>query len=608
MKEKTAKIKASMTLRFAAAMASASVIFFLISITAGYATGFLSIRGAAGANYQKMAYLLSSDLANLIESEIKILESATAADLSLARAIEEKKFRAYILKDRGEVAKACIISSSGAVVAAYGETSILDYGSEKWWQDSFGAGKGRAVVTAPELDSSLGIWCLPIIVPVRGSDAGIIGAARYMVSMASFFGLFEDFSFGNTGEAVLVDDKGYLVFHRQAKPYNYKFCGYEELRQMLKNDNRWFLITSAYLHRDWVVASFNKVRQPALSEGNINWWVCVLQDQKEVFAALNNFFLKVAWLALLLTIIAAAIGALTGARLTGPMRDLKEGMARVGRGDMDYRLKAESRDEAGEALTAFNDMLDNLKSTSTSVLRMNTEIEKREGEIKRLAQIRMGLVRSVTRLKSVISNAAVTMRTLLDNKFVPIGPAEKNVIETSLSDIEKLDQGIDNLLEVARIESGEMTINAVPVDVREVMRGLILSFEPKIRSKGLDFRLSMPRGKTEVMADPAKLKQILFALLDNACKFTGKGYVEVSIKELKDEVECSVMDTGIGIQKEDLPRVFDKAQETGAADKALGMSLFIASKIIEKLNGQIWAESEPGKWTKFTFKLPKKSA
>jgi len=100
-------------------------------------------------------------------------------------------------------------------------------------------------------------------------------------------------------------------------------------------------------------------------------------------------------------------------------------------------------------------------------------------------------------------------------------------------------------------------------------------------------------------------------LVDNAIKFTFQGFIEVSAKEKKDVVEYSVADTGIGIPKEDLPKVFDKftqfERENGPGKKGTGLGLSIAKGSVELHKGEIWVESEVGKGTKFAFSLPRLS-
>jgi signal transduction histidine kinase len=102
---------------------------------------------------------------------------------------------------------------------------------------------------------------------------------------------------------------------------------------------------------------------------------------------------------------------------------------------------------------------------------------------------------------------------------------------------------------------------------------------------------------------------VFVQLIENAIKFTENGYIQISVRELKNDVECSIADTGTGIPAKDLPWVFElfpyaeDARNVGGYDPKFNLS--IIKGIIEKHKGKIWVESEIGKGTKFTFILPK---
>ena len=85
-----------------------------------------------------------------------------------------------------------------------------------------------------------------------------------------------------------------------------------------------------------------------------------------------------------------------------------------------------------------------------------------------------------------------------------------------------------------------------------MVKEAIFVLEPEIREKGLDLKLNMPGNKIMINADETRLKQVFLNIVENAIRFTERGYIEISIKELKDTVECSIADTGIGIKEEDI--------------------------------------------------------
>jgi len=130
-----------------------------------------------------------------------------------------------------------------------------------------------------------------------------------------------------------------------------------------------------------------------------------------------------------------------------------------------------------------------------------------------------------------------------------------------------------------------------------------------MKAKWLELKLDIPKKDIEIYADGDKITQVFVNLVGNALKFTEKGHIEISVRDRKGEIECSVADTGAGIGKGDLPRVFDKfrqfGRQDGPGDRGTGLGLSISKGIIEMHQGSIWVESERGKGTKFTFTLPK---
>ncbi len=198
---------------------------------------------------------------------------------------------------------------------------------------------------------------------------------------------------------------------------------------------------------------------------------------------------------------------------------------------------------------------------------------------------------------------------ILDGIQGRINAKQEQILVISRNNIDRLTRIIDNLLNISTIEGGKQELKIALVNLSELVRQAASSFGHKIKEKGLELRLNLPKEKAEVYADSDKMIQVLSNLLDNAVKFTLQGFIEISVKEKEDSVECTISDSGIGISLEDLPRAFTKfqqfAERSGKSEKGTGLGLSIAKGIIELHNGKIFAESELGKGTKFTFILPK---
>ena len=232
-------------------------------------------------------------------------------------------------------------------------------------------------------------------------------------------------------------------------------------------------------------------------------------------------------------------------------------------------------------------------------------------ERKRVEKMKDEFIGTVSHeLRTPLSITKEGLSLVLDKVTGPINEQQARILTVSKNNIDRLARIINSLLDISRIESGRIEIQREAFEIASVMRQVLSAFELKIKEKRLTLRADLPKDGIIIQGDSDGVTQVLTNLLSNSCKFTDKGFIDVSAKEIGDSVEISVSDTGIGIAEEDMPKLFDKFQQFGRVDgpgeKGTGLGLAIAKGIVNAHNGKIWAESEPGKGTKVTFRLPKK--
>ena len=171
---------------------------------------------------------------------------------------------------------------------------------------------------------------------------------------------------------------------------------------------------------------------------------------------------------------------------------------------------------------------------------------------------------------------------------------------------------INDILDLSKVESGKMELDVEPVSLQELLDASLIMHREKALRHGITLDLQIEHDTTIMIeADSRKLKQILFNLLSNAVKFTPDGgQVRVLSKEINgaQDIEISIRDTGIGIKKEDLPKLFKEfSQLASAYDKkyeGTGLGLALTKKLVELHGGRIWVESEFGKGSLFAFVIP----
>jgi two-component system phosphate regulon sensor histidine kinase PhoR len=184
---------------------------------------------------------------------------------------------------------------------------------------------------------------------------------------------------------------------------------------------------------------------------------------------------------------------------------------------------------------------------------------------------------------------------------------KKDFLETINQQADRLNQLVEDLLNVSRIEARRLQMKIVPVDLEERVKRLVDEFQTKWGHHDIvtDRAPDLPK----VPADEKKIDEILINLLDNAVKYSpGGGRVTVLLQQVDDDVQVSVEDSGIGIAPEDAARLFQKFHRIATPQTreigGTGLGLYIVKHLVEAQGGRIWVTSAPGRGSTFTFTLP----
>jgi two-component system phosphate regulon sensor histidine kinase PhoR len=232
-------------------------------------------------------------------------------------------------------------------------------------------------------------------------------------------------------------------------------------------------------------------------------------------------------------------------------------------------------------------------------------------EIRRLEKIRSDFVANASHeLKTPVTSIRGFTETLLDGAMY-----EEELLHSFLQIInkesERLQRLIDDILDLSKIEQKKLSLEVKPCHMESIINDVILHVQTDLEKKGIQFSSSIP-GDLVIEADPDRLKQIFINLIVNAIQYTpenGKVWIETEVKE--DKVIFAVCDTGVGIPKQDLRRVFerfyrvDKARSRHSGGTGLGLA--IVKHLVESHHGRIWVESVEGKGSKFFVELTKEN-
>ena len=200
--------------------------------------------------------------------------------------------------------------------------------------------------------------------------------------------------------------------------------------------------------------------------------------------------------------------------------------------------------------------------------------------------------------------------TLLMRLPGPLNEQQEQQLRTIQTSARHLLSLINDLLDLAKIESGKVELRFEPVVCQSVVVEVVSSLRAMAESKGLELRQSMPASDLIIDADRRALNQVLLNLVNNAIKYTENGSVLVELVEADDAVEFAVSDTGIGVRREDVGKLFEAFEQVDRSTtrrfEGAGLGLHLSKRLASLLHGDISVESEFGKGSRFAIRLPRR--
>jgi len=248
-----------------------------------------------------------------------------------------------------------------------------------------------------------------------------------------------------------------------------------------------------------------------------------------------------------------------------------------------------------------------LKRRTGELERASVEIAKLEEEKNRFLRF-LGI--AAHDLKAPLTAIQGFLWVMLGGYSGELTEKQRNMLERSTYRIKELLNLISDLLDIPRIETGQVVQEMKPVSLRQIVRASLGDLRDLAKQKKLKLKVELPPGLPKIYGSAPRLQQVITNLVNNAINFTPKGSVIIRVNDRDSEIQVEVLDTGIGIPPEDLPRMFeDFFRASNVETKGTGLGLSITKRIVEAHGGKIWVESpcsETGKGSKFTFTLPKK--
>lgn len=411
---------------------------------------------------------------------------------------------------------------------------------------------------------------------------------------------------------VLTGDREYFFqFERMEKEIN---TGLDEAMTIAGSDQKKDLITvvrdayTAYKDIFYQEASYVENNEPYLPE--------VLKDEKE--ALTDGILLKLRELKLsaeretygkvenlgqsvsearriVIAIVAACallgiiISVLVTRSIAIPLSIMRRKTRRIARGDFDCRLEISAPHEIRELARDFNAMCGKLQ-----------EADKMKSDFFSLM---------AHELRTPLASIREGTNLLLNNQGSDFSHNRTRILRIITEEGNRLTDLVNSLLDLSKMEAGMLALRREKFDIDRLIFKAISAMEPLALTKNIGISWEAPDELPQVSADEERMLQALRNLIGNAVKFTPEGgRITIKARPLSEGVEVSIADSGHGIPPEDLEVIFDKFRQSAMTSystiKGTGLGLAIVKHIITAHGGRIWATSETGRGSVFTFQLP----
>ena len=282
----------------------------------------------------------------------------------------------------------------------------------------------------------------------------------------------------------------------------------------------------------------------------------------------------------------------------GSLRSLSAAVGRISSGELQTRVPVESDDEVGDLAAAVNSMA--------------SQLEAGLAKERELTESRRELVSAVSHdLRTPLASIRAMMESLIDG-VVDDQETTKRYLRNTLTEVEYFGQLVDDLFEVAQMDAGMLHLHVEDASLQDLVSDTLESMSAQAAARSVKLKGSVDGNVAPLVMDLRRVQRVLYNLVQNSIRHTpADGTISITVKDAGQEVQIEVADTGEGIAAPDLEKLFERFyridQARSRTSGGAGLGLSIAKGIVEAHAGRIWVESEPGRGSRFSFTLPKRT-
>lgn len=343
------------------------------------------------------------------------------------------------------------------------------------------------------------------------------------------------------------------------------------------------------------------VALPIYVEDKVEGAVFVCNQLSDIINSIMEAFKIVIFAGVIAIFISIFVSYFISMSIVKPIKEITAISLEMSKGNFSQKAKVYSSDEIGKLAEGFNYMMVTLDKTMR-------DLEDERNKMMKLEKLQRQFVANASHeLRTPLTSVRGYIEAILDG-VINDKERERNILRIILKETLRLHRLVNGLLDLSRIESGQIKVNIKELDIAKIISGTLTKLRLIIEDREIEAIADLPLNIPKVLGDEDLIEQVIINYLTNAVRFTPEeGRIVVKVQEDEGEVHVHVIDTGIGIPSGELSKVWErfyKVNETRQLSKeGAGLGLALVKDIIELLSGRAWAESEEGKGSTFSFGL-----
>ncbi len=476
----------------------------------------------------------------------------------------------------------------------------------------------------------LGITAAEPFYDDRGDFVGVMAVDIILSQIGDFL---LKMKISRSGQTFIMERSGALVgSSTDEKPYTLGPDG--KARRLLAIDSKNPLTNAAAKH---IISNFNlsfveppqKLQfqlknqrhfvqiLPYKDPSGIDWLVVIVIPENDFMAEIHANTASTLLLCIAALILATIIGGFTARSIARPILRLNAAVKNIARGEWDQTLECDRADEVGELAKSFTSMVSQLQ-TSFAALENNNQ------ELQQLDKLKDEFLANTSHeFRTPLNGMIGIAESMIDGATGTLSEIQQQNLSMIASSGRRLNELVNNILDFAQLKNHKLELQLHSVGIKSIVEVVITVSQSLTGTKNLQLINNIPGDLPLVWADENRLQQILYNLIGNAIKFTDSGTVEISAKIVDADGETflevpasspdlqiavTVSDTGIGIPAANLDRIFEPFEQgdgsTVRQHGGTGLGLTLSKQFVELHGGKIYAVSQVGIGSRFTFTLP----